>query len=53
MDKNKKILVVGGGGFIGGHLIKKILENGNSVVAADIKPKEYWFQDFDDVKNYY
>ncbi len=53
MNKNKKILVVGAGGFIGGHLIKKILENGNSVVAADIKPKEYWFQDFDDVKNYY
>ena len=53
MEKNKKILVVGAGGFIGGHLIKKILENGNSVVAADIKPKEYWFQDFDNVKNYY
>ena len=53
MDKNKKILVVGGGGFISGHLIKKILENGNTVVAADIKPKEYWFQDFDEVENHY
>ena len=53
MKKNKKILVVGAGGFIGGHLIKKLLENGNSITAVDIKPKEYWFQDFDIVKNYY
>ena len=53
MDKNKKVLIVGAGGFIGGHLVKKILENGNSVVATDIKPKEYWFQDFDTVENHY
>ena len=53
MEKNKKILVVGAGGFIAGHLIKKLLENGNSITAVDIKPKEYWFQDFDIVKNYY
>ena len=53
MNKNKKILVVGAGGFIGGHLVKKFIENGNSVVAADIKPKEYWFQDFDQAENYY
>ena len=53
MNKNKKILVVGAGGFIGGHLIKRLLDNGNSIVATDIKPKEYWFQDFDAVENYY
>ncbi len=53
MDKNKTVLVVGAGGFIAGHLIKKILENGNKVVACDIKPKEYWFQDFDNVENHY
>ena len=53
MDKNKKILIVGAGGFIGGHLVKRILDNGNSVVATDIKPKEYWFQDFDTVENHY
>jgi len=53
MDGNKKVLIVGAGGFIGGHLVKKILENGNSIVATDIKPKEYWFQDFDTVENHY
>jgi GDP-D-mannose 3',5'-epimerase len=53
MDKNKNILVVGAGGFIGGHLVKRFLDNGNKVVAVDIKPKEYWFQDFNDVENHY
>ena len=47
MIKNKKILVVGAGGFIAGHLMKRLLENGNSITATDIKPKEFWFQDFD------
>jgi len=53
MNKNKKVLVVGAGGFIGGHLVKKILNNGNSVVTTDIKPKQYWFQDFDTAENHY
>ena len=53
MIKNKKILVVGAGGFIAGHLIKRLLEYGNSITATDIKPKEFWFQDFDIVKNFY
>jgi len=53
MIKEKNILVVGAGGFIGGHLVKKLLSNGNKIVASDIKPKEYWFQDYEEVKNYY
>ena len=53
MIKNKRILVIGAGGFIGGHLVNRLLKNGNSITGADIKPKEYWFQDFDDVNNYY
>ena len=53
MIKDKKILVVGAGGFIGGHLVKKLLDNGNSIVSTDIKPKEYWFQDFETAENYY
>ncbi len=53
MEKDKNVLVVGAGGFIGGHLVKKLLDNGNNVIASDIKPKEYWFQDFDKAKNFY
>jgi len=53
MIKNKKILVVGAGGFIGGHLVNRLLKDGNSIIAADIKPKEYWFQEFENVKNHY
>ena len=53
MIKGKKILVVGAGGFIGGHLTNRLLKDGNKIVAADIKPKEYWFQDFDNVENHY
>ena len=32
----KKILVTGGGGFIGGHLIKELLNRGYKVRSADI-----------------
>ena len=53
MESSKNILVVGAGGFIGGHLINRLLSNGNSIVACDIKPKEYWFQDFETAENYY
>jgi GDP-D-mannose 3',5'-epimerase len=53
MDKNKTILVVGAGGFIGGHMVKRFIDNGNKVIASDIKPKEYWFQDFEKSNNYY
>ena len=53
MIENKKILVVGAGGFIGGHLVRRLRKNKNSIIAVDIKPKEYWFQDYDDVENHY
>jgi nucleoside-diphosphate-sugar epimerase len=32
----KKILVCGGGGFIGTHLVEKLKEQGNYVIAADL-----------------
>ena len=47
-----KFLIVGGGGFIGGHLIKRLLNEGNNVRAVDIKPFELWFQKFDEVENH-
>ena len=47
----KKILVTGAGGFIGGHLVKELLNKGYSVRAVDIKPFEEWYQIFNDVEN--
>ena len=43
--KNKKVFVAGAGGFIGGHLVKRLLDLG-LVIAADIKPLDLWFQKF-------
>jgi len=38
----KKVIVLGGGGFIGGHLAKRLKENGNYVRICDIKNHEYF-----------
>ena len=37
----KKVIVLGGGGFIGGHLAKKLKKEGFFVRIADIKQHEY------------
>lgn len=37
----KNVLVLGGGGFIGGHLVKRLMRNGNWVRSVDIKPHQY------------
>ena len=40
----KKILILGGGGFIGGHLAKRLKNEGNYVRVVDIKNHEYFNQ---------
>ena len=47
----KKALVCGAGGFIGGHLVKRLLDEGYVVVGVDIKPKDEWEQMHEDAKN--
>ena len=47
-----KYLIVGGGGFIGGHLIKRLLDDNHKIRAADLKPLDFWFQKFDEVENF-
>ncbi len=41
----KRVVVLGGGGFIGGHLAKRLKEEGNHVRICDIKKHEYFYHD--------
>ena len=41
----KKVVILGGGGFIGGHLAKKLKNEGTHVRICDLKKHEYFFQD--------
>jgi GDP-D-mannose 3',5'-epimerase len=41
----KKVIVLGGGGFIGGHLAKRLKEDGSYVRICDIKHHEYFTQE--------
>src|SRR5438067_13367722 len=50
--KDKLIVVAGGGGFIGGHLIASLRKRGfKRLRAVDIKPTSEWYEVFDDVEN--
>jgi nucleoside-diphosphate-sugar epimerase len=45
LKNGKKILILGGGGFIGGHLSKRLKDEGHFVRAVDIKNHEYFNHD--------
>lgn len=42
--KQKKVIILGGGGFIGGHLGKRLKKEGCHVRICDIKKHEYFVQ---------
>jgi len=43
--RGARVLVCGAGGFIGGHLVKTLFEQGaSSVRAVDVKPFNEWYQ---------
>jgi GDP-D-mannose 3',5'-epimerase len=49
---DEPVLVAGGGGFIGGWLVRNLLESGrNSVRVVDLKPIDEWFQVFPECDN--
>ena len=45
------IVVAGGGGFIGGHLVARLLEQGFAVRSVDVKPLPDWYQVHQDADN--
>ena len=50
--RGEKAVVCGAGGFIGGHLVKSLIENGVEVIrAVDVKPLEEWYQVTNGVEN--
>ena len=49
---DKRVLVSGAGGFIGGHLVADLRRQSNGGIrAVDVKPLDEWYQRFDDVEN--
>jgi GDP-D-mannose 3', 5'-epimerase len=50
--QSEKIVVCGGGGFIGGHLVADLLREGHThITSVDIKPFDEWYQLFPNVEN--
>ena len=50
--KGQRIVVCGAGGFIGGHLVRKLKASGaGEIRAVDIKPLDEWYQRTADVEN--
>jgi GDP-D-mannose 3', 5'-epimerase len=45
------VVVAGGGGFIGGHLVANLLDEGHRVRSVDLKPIDEWYQTHDDAEN--
>ena len=50
--KTDLVVIAGAGGFIGGHLVQYLRQQGHTCLrAVDIKPVEEWYQVFGDVEN--
>ena len=50
--ETKPVVICGGGGFIGGHVVAELRRRGvGPLRAVDLKPPGEWYQRFDDVEN--
>ena len=52
MHENDLAVVTGAGGFIGGHLVGALLDDGVAVRAVDVKPRDEWYLSFDAAQNF-
>lgn len=44
MTSDRTAIVLGAGGFIGGHLVNRLVKEGTEVLAIDVKPYNRWWQ---------
>ena len=52
LDRSRRVLVTGAGGFIGGHLVAELRRRGfEDVRGVDLKPLGRWYQEHDGVEN--
>lgn len=47
-----RMLVTGAGGMIGGHLVRRLLDDGHEVRGVDVKPFNEWFQVHGEAENH-
>jgi nucleoside-diphosphate-sugar epimerase len=51
MSGASEVLVAGGGGFIGGHLVADLIGQGHRVRSVDVKPLDEWYQVHEGAEN--
>ena len=52
LNREELVVIAGGGGFIGGHLVAELRRRGHERIrSVDVKQPGEWYQRFDDVEN--
>src|SRR3954453_19623583 len=53
LNTNQSVLVAGGGGFIGGHLVADLLKRGfKKARCVEVKPQTGWYQGLQEAENF-